>query len=213
MSEPPFKEKTLHEAQATYGNLTWNIAKLFPAQGTWSESEYMSLRPSRIIEYDRGYLEIHDVPSTSHQLIVAFVFQALYAFISARDLGTVLFAPLRVKLWEEKYREPDIVFISKAHLARRGEEFWLGADLVIEVVSEGSDNRERDLVKKRADYAQGGIPEYWIIDPNQQTITVLKLDGDHYNVHGEFKPGSTATSALLNGFGVEVESVFAAARQ
>lgn len=213
MSEPPFKPRTLSEAKAAYGNLTWDIAKLYPFQGGWSEWEYMTLRPSRVVEYDHGYVEIHDVPTTSHQLIVAFLYHALSAYVAARNLGTVLFAPLRIKLWEEKYREPDIVYMSAQNIARRGEDCWLGADLVMEVVSEGDENRERDLVKKREDYAKGGIPEYWIVDPQQQTITVLKLDGDTYAIHGGFKIGATATSALLRGFAVDVEAVFAAAKQ
>ncbi|MBI3241680.1 MAG: Uma2 family endonuclease [Chloroflexi bacterium] len=80
-------------------------------------------------------------------------------------------------------------------------------------MSEGLENRERDLEKKRKDYAEGGIPEYWIIDPQEQKITVLKLEGVAYAVHGEFAPGVSASSALLNGFSVDVEAVFAAAKQ
>ena len=211
-SSTPSKPRALRETRIPYAEPTWDIAKLYPLQGTWSESEYMSLRPSRIVEYDQGYLEIPDVPTEAHQSIVAFLYQALLAFVMARNLGKVLFAPLRVKLWEEKYREPDIVFMSTKHADRRINEYWLGADLVMEVVSEGDENRERDLVKKREDYARGGIPEYWIVDPEQSMVTVLRLEGNAYAVHGEFAPGSAATSALLNGFSIEVEAVFAAAK-
>lgn len=213
MSEPPFKPRTLSEARARYGNLTWDIAKLYPIQGAWSEWEYMHLRPSRVVEYDHGYVEIHDVPTTSHQRILLFLYNLLSAFINPRNLGQILVAPLRVKLWEEKYREPDIVFMRAENAARIGEEYWLGADLVMEVVSEGGENRERDFEKKREDYARGGIPEYWIVDPEQSAITVLRLEGDVYAVHGEFRPGEAATSALLAGFSVEVAAVFAAAKQ
>ena len=213
MSEPPFKPRTLSEAKAAYGNLTWDIAKLYPFQGGWSEWEYMELRPSRIVEYDHGYVEILDVPTSSHQRILLFLYNLLAAFVNAGRLGEVLITPLRIKLWEEKYREPDIVFVLAENKARCGEDFWLGADLVIEVVSEGEENRERDLVKKREDYARGGIPEYWIVDPEQSMVTVLRLEGNAYAVHGEFAPGAAATSALLDGFSVDVAAVFAAAKQ
>ena len=56
-----------------------------------------------------------------------------------------------------------------------GEQFSLGADLVIEVVSD--QGRPRDLEIKRQEYAQAGIPEYWIVDPQLEQITVLALEG------------------------------------
>src|SRR5216684_646925 len=70
--------------------------------------------------------------------------------------------------------------------------------------------RERDLVTKREEYARAGIGEYWIIDPEQQTITVLGLDGEQYRLHGEFALGQRAASAVLPGFEVDVATVFAA---
>jgi len=212
MSDTQQKPRQFREiATNVQSEPTWEIAHLYPLQGMWSEWEYMELRPSRVVEYDHGYLEVHDVPSQTHQFIVAYLFQALLAFAAARKLGTVLFAPLRLKLWEEKYREPDIVFMSAEHAARRGEDFWLGADLVMEVVSEDEQSRERDLQKKRSEYAQAGILEYWIIDPPERRIVVLRLEEGQYKVHGEFAPGTSAVSALLNGFAVEVAAVFAAA--
>ncbi len=81
-----------------------------------------------------------------------------------------------------------------------------GADLVAEVVS--PDNPGRDLVEKRIDYAEAGIPEYWIADPRDETITVLSLWEDAYVEHGVFVRGDTATSPLLEGFAVDVTAVF-----
>jgi Uma2 family endonuclease len=180
-------------------------------QGMWSEWEYMELRPNRVVEYDHGFVEIPDVPTTSHQRILLFLYNLLSRFVKARKLGEVLVAPLRVKLGPEKYREPDIVFMSAEHASRRGEDYWLGADLVMEVVSEGDESRERDLQKKREEYAKAGIAEYWIVDLQEKRITVLRLQGEQYALHGEFKAGGTAASALLPGFSVNVTDVFAAA--
>jgi Uma2 family endonuclease len=91
------------------------------------------------------------------------------------------------------------------------EEFAFGADLCMEILSGGAEDRRRDLEEKRAEYAAAGIPEYWIVDPEQTRITVLTLDGADYRLHGEFKPGDTATSVLLPGFEVDVRECFAAA--
>ena len=65
-------------------------------------------------------------------------------------------------------------------------------------------NAEVTSTTKREEYAQAGIPEYWIVDPELDQITVLTLDGQ--SVHGEFKRGERATSKRLPGFGVDVTS-------
>lgn len=185
---------------------TWDVALLFPPQGTWSEGDYLTLNSNRLVEFSDGSLEVLPMPTTSHQRIVAHLFQLLIAFVSARQLGTVLFAPLRIRLWPGKFREPDVVFMSAEHTDRVGEQFWDGADLVMEVVSD--DDRRRDLETKREEYAAAGIREYWIVDPQQSRITVLRLDGDKYTVYGTFSGDEQATSATLAGFGLNVSGVF-----
>lgn len=90
---------------------------------------------------------------------------------------------------------------------RRDDRYWHGADWVLEVVS--PDKPERDLVEKRQEYAEAGIPEYWIVNPLDETITVLALQGDVYVEHGIFIRGQQATSALLIDFAVSVDETFA----
>ena len=118
-------------------------------------------------------------------------------------------APLRVRLWEGKYREPDVVFMLREHDDRIAEQFWIGTDIAVEVVSD--DDRRRDLETKRREYAMAEIPEYWIVDPQLNTITVLVLDGTTYAEHGVFSFGERATSRLLAGLEVDVTATFAAA--
>jgi Uma2 family endonuclease len=185
---------------------TWEVAHLFPDQGTWSQEEYLALNPNRLVEFSHGYLEVLTMPTTSHQLIVFCLAKMLSAFVDARKLGVVVPAPLRVQLWPGKFREPDVVFMRHEHSSRIGEQFWEGADLVLEVVSD--DDRRRDLDTKRREYAQAGIPEYWIVDPVNSQITVLRLEGDHYSLHGDFPKGTQATSVLLENFAVDVTTVF-----
>jgi Uma2 family endonuclease len=186
----------------------WDVAYLFPAQGTWSEAEYLALQGNRLVEFTNGFIEVLAMPTLSHQRIVAFLYRLLFAFVSARKHGEVHFAPIRVQLWSGKFREPDLVFMSAERARRQRDDYWVGADLAVEVVS--SADRRRDLETKRHEYARAGITEYWIVDPEQQVLTVLTLDQDRYAVHGAFTAGQTATSPLLAGIEVEVSAVFTA---
>lgn len=188
----------------------WEVAKLFPAQGTWSEVEYFELNGNRLVEFTNGFIEVLAMPSIAHQRIVRFLFGLLNSFVVSNGLGEALFAPLRVRLWNLKYREPDIVFMLSTNAGRIHADFWDGADLVIEVVSD--DDRRRDLETKRLEYAQAGIAEYWIVDPQREVVMVLKLQGQQYVIHGEFGRGEAACSVLLPGFAVAADEVLDAAR-
>ena len=76
---------------------------------------------------------------------------------------------------------------------------------MVEVVS--PDKPERDTVEKRRDYAEGNVPEYWIVDPEAESITVLKLVDGAYVEHGAFARGAIADSATLPGFSIDVNAV------
>jgi Uma2 family endonuclease len=193
------------------GEPAWEVALLFPSQGDWSEEEYLALtrRSNRLIELTDGCLEFLPMPTPFHQRMVRFLFKLLEAYVLARGLGEVFFSPLPIRLWASKFRDPDIVFLYPARL-RDPYHQPQGADLAVEIVSPGETSRERDLVTKRAEYARAGIAEYWIVDPEQQRITVLTLDGAAYREHGSFAPGQRASSVLLQGFEVAVAEVFAA---
>jgi Uma2 family endonuclease len=188
----------------------WEIAQLFPDQGDLSEGDYLLLteRTNRLMEFNEGQIEILPTPTTAHQRIVRYLIGLLMSLAGNR--GEVLFAPLRVRLRNGKFREPDVVFMLSEHSSRIGNQFWEGADLVMEIVSE--DDPERDLNTKRREYADAGIPEYWIIDPRTQTITVLKLQEQQYISHDQSIGNGTVHSALLPSFSADVAAVFAAAR-
>ena len=185
---------------------TWEIANLFPAQGTWSEEEYLALNTNHLVELSNGVLEVLPMPTQRHQAISRFLFLAFFFYLQPRA-GTVFYAPLRLRVRDGEFREPDLLLMRDAGDPRRQDRYWLGADLVAEIVS--PDEPHRDLVKKRRDYARARIPEYWIVDPREEKILVLRLSGKRYVVHGEFRRGETATSHLLPGFSVDVEKAFA----
>ena len=181
------------------------ILSLEPLQGLWTEDLYLVMtdHARRLIEYTDGYVELLSMPIPEHQKILAYLYRGLYAFLQATG-GIVLFSPLRLRIRPRKFREPDLVLLLDGNDSRQTKRFWIGADLVVEVVSE--DDPERDTVEKVADYAEAGIPEYWIVNPLDETITVLTLQGDTYAEHGVFRRGGTATSLLLDGFGILVDA-------
>ncbi|MBI1830262.1 MAG: Uma2 family endonuclease [Planctomycetes bacterium] len=189
-----------------------DIVHLISTQDRWTEEEYLALDDNIgawMIELVNGRLEVLPMPSPYHQDLVKFLFLLLNAFVDGRRLGRVYFSPLPVRLFPGTFREPDIAFLKKHRIKDRSKPPE-GADLVMEIVSPGTDARERDFEDKRVDYAKAKIPEYWIVDPKEKTITVLTLSGKSYKVHGVYKAGDEAASKLLKGFKVAVSDVFAA---
>ena len=182
---------------------------LEPLQGMWTAAQYLKLtdQSNRLIEFTDGVIEVLLVPTDRHQMILRFVLLKLIGSGEPRG-GRVLYAPLRVQIHSGKYREPDLLLVQDAQDPRRQDDFWLGADVVVEIVS--PDKPQRDTEDKVYDYAEASIPEYWIVNPLNTTITVLVLDGNAYTAHGVFRCGEVATSRLLAGFAVEFDAVFAA---
>ncbi len=182
------------------------VVDLEPLQGLWTVEQYLAMtdHSRRLLEYTDGSIEVLPMPTDKHQVISRFLLFALFAFIE-RLGGTVLYAPLRLRIREGKFREPDLLLVRDANDPRRQNRYWLGADVVIEIVR--SDDPERDTVEKRADYAEAGIPEYWIVHPDDETITVLALEDGGYVEHGVFRRGEQAQSRLLKGLSISVDAV------
>jgi len=78
----------------------------------------------------------------------------------------------------------------------------------MEVVSE--DDPARDLQTKRAEYAQAGVADYWIVDPRSRTITVSKLTNGRYDTFSEVSQQGLVQSSLLPGFTIDAGAAFAA---
>ena len=183
------------------------LSDVLPPQGAWSDEGYLWLtdRTRRLIEFTDGHVQELPMPTDTHQAVLAFLYRLFHEHLDPRG-GIVRFSALRLRIREGKFREPDLLMVRDRSDPRRQDRYWLGADLVVEVVS--PDAPDRDLVEKRADYAEGGIPEYWIADPRDETITVLALEGETYVERGVFGRGGTAVSTLLEGFAADVSAVF-----
>jgi Uma2 family endonuclease len=197
---------------STRGEPAWGIAQLFPPQGYWTEEEYLALDTNHLVELVDGFIEVHPTASVIHQLLLKFLLRWLDDSVAANKLGVVLLAPFPVKIVAGKFREPDLLFLRPGRLKGGNPRSVVGADLALEVVSEGAENRKRDLETKPAEYAAAGISEYWLVDPELQTVTVLTLDGAAYRAHGVFGIGDVAASRLLPGLTLSVQDTIAAGK-
>lgn len=184
------------------------LLEIAPAQGCWSDGDYLWLseRSNRLIELTDGWIEVLPPPSEIHQSVLLVIYRWFFTYLTPLG-GRVYVAPLRLRLRTGKFREPDLLLIRQANDPRRQNRYWLGADLVLEVVS--PDQPDRDLIVKRADYAEAGIPEYWIVDPARRSVVVLQLAHGQYVSHGEFGPTESATSANLAGLSIPLDAIFA----
>ena len=208
---PAGTEATSDETSATAATsqaaLDALLCDILPRQGCWSDEAYLWLTDHgrRRIEFTDGRIEELPVPTFTHQAVLLFLYRLFHDYLRPRG-GVAMVSGLRMRIREGKFREPDLLVLRERSDPRNQDRYWLGADLVAEVVS--PDDPDRDLVEKRADYAEAGIPEYWIVDPRDETITVLALDGEAYVEAGARARDSQARSRLLDGFTADVSAVF-----
>lgn len=185
------------------------LAELWPPQGEWTENAYFSLPDTnRIIELSEGELIMPPHPTDTHQRVVGNFYRVLYDYVTEHDLGIVRFAPLPVRLWQGKVREPDVLFVSHAHADRIGEQFYGPPDLVMEAVSPGTQSVDRG--EKFVEYARAGIAEYWLVDSEVQTIEVFVLRDQAFTLLVEAGAGEQAYSELLAGSVLSADDVFMA---
>jgi Uma2 family endonuclease len=118
-------------------------------------------------------------PTFAHQTALQNLFLKLHGFVESRQLGIVRFAPLPVRLWPGKIREPDIFFIAKEHAERIGEQVCGVPDLVVEVLSPAT--RETDRGEKFFEYAKSGVREYWLVDPENARSKFIRCAGRSMN--------------------------------
>lgn len=122
-----------------------------------------------------GDLYVTAAPSTRHQSISINLASELRRLLYDPGHGLVLYAPTGVEFPEtEEGVEPDLLFISKARLDIVGDDWIRGApDLVVEILSPTTAHRDRDLKLKL--YERQGVPEYWIVDPDTDSIEVWRF--------------------------------------
>jgi Uma2 family endonuclease len=153
-----------------------------------------------------GELFVTPVPVSKHQAISFNLTLALGNFTRRKRLGEVRTAPSGVRLHDDTLVIPDLVFVARGRLKTIGEKTIDGPpDLVVEILSPGT--RRRDLTTKRELYARFGVPEYWIVDPDAKTLTVLVVYEGRYESSAQ-KENGEVNSHILPGLALTLEQVF-----
>ncbi len=130
-------------------------------------------------EWIDGEIIIMSPASLRHQLLVNFLAAVLQYFVEAHQLGLIVTAPFQMKIGADlPGREPDLIFVSSEHIDRIKHAHLSGpADMALEIIS--PESRARDRGEKFYEYEQGGVREYWLIDPvrKQSEFYILGADG------------------------------------
>jgi len=180
-----------------------------PQQGRWTYKDYAAIpEDGHRYEVVNGVLYMSPSPNVWHQNIVGEIFAYLRDFMRLNRLGRAFIAPLDVELSHGNVIQPDVFVLLNKHLGRITKSRIIGApDLIVEVASPST--ARHDLHAKLEAYTSAGVPEYWIVNPEAQTVELLVLERDIYSSLGVFSGQTTLPSQVLADLPVEVEQFFA----
>jgi Uma2 family endonuclease len=116
---------------------------------------------------------------------------------------------------EPRNRYPDLTIIREEHILQLAKRntirlFMAPPDLVLEVVSPGELQQERDYVAKRLQYQDRGIPEYWLVNPELKVVTVLSLKAETYAEVGTFQSRDRIVSLAFPALQLTADQLFTA---
>ena len=152
-------------------------------------------------EWVEGEVTFMSPVSLDHQLMAGFLATVIRIYVEQHELGVVLIGPFYMKL-PGYGAQPDVLVILKENEGRLQETFLDGpADLVVEVIS--PESVERDRVKKFDDYQAAGIAEYWLIDPERRTAEFYQLVEGRYELAAT--PDDIYASRVLPGLRLPLE--------
>jgi Uma2 family endonuclease len=147
--------------------------------GPYRAADYWQLPEGAPIELIRGRFVMSPSPVPRHQIILMLLTE-LFLQIARRSGGIALCAPMDVYLSDDTILQPDLLYVSRERLAIVKKRVEGAPDLVIEIIS---GTGKRDRVEKLDLYAQYGVGEYWIVDPDAQVVEFLVNDGGRFVVH------------------------------
>lgn len=178
----------------------------------YSFDEYLDFDDGTANRYEllEGRLELMTPPTVRHFLIAKFLEQCFDDRIREKALPLVCFREAGVRTGSRKARLADLSILPKEaalELLDRTAIFQIPPLLVVEIVS--PDSIDRDYRSKRSEYAALGINEYWIVDPNENKVTVLWLEQGLYE-ETIFRAGEKIVSHQFGDLELTVDRVLAA---
>jgi Uma2 family endonuclease len=157
-----------------------------------------------------GELLVTLTPPTCHQRVLGNCHGWVRSYLEQAPIGVLFFAPLDVVLSEITVVVPDLLFLSNARMDRLTPANVQGApDLVVEVLSEST--RRTDAIYKRKLYDRVDVLEYWIVDPEVDTVRIYRKAGNRFDrpIELSSEAGDTLTTPLLPGFDAPLAKLFA----
>ena len=178
-----------------------------PAIKKFTYEDYLNTPEDERYELLDGELVMAPAPGELHQSVSIRLGSKLFQFVDENRLGKVYSAPFDVVLSDTDVVQPDLIFVSnaRAHIITPAN-IQGGPDLVVEILSPST--AERDKTFKYALYAEYGVGEYWIVDTDAKTITVLLLSERGFVVEGIYGEGETLESPTLQGFALDIAGIF-----
>lgn len=149
-------------------------------------------------------------PSCWHQKVLQNLYRELDAFIRPRRMGELFCVAIDVVLGQHDVVVPDLLFVGAERVDMFTAANCQGApDLVVEVLSPSG--RKRDEVIKRDRYEQTGVGEYWLVDPEAETVKILRFEGERYGRPQllSLREGDALTTPLLPDLAIPLAAVFA----
>ena len=170
------------------------------------EKFYEELTEDGKFEFINGKVVMHSPAKRKHINVTKNLSRLLSTFVEERDLGEV-YAEKALCVFPRNDYEPDICFFSRTKVQQLTDDTlrFPIPDFVVEVLSDTTKNNDRTL--KFEDYAAHGVGEYWIIDPQKETVGKHVLKAGRY---GRTKPQGSGniTSEAIAGFSVPVHAIF-----
>ena len=154
-----------------------------------------------------GELLPSKAPGIPHQLSLGRLFSRLTNYLENAPMGVLIWGP-GVVFDDYNGVIPDMAFVSADRQHIITERGLIDApDLIVEVVSPGEKNSERDRQLKRQLYSRRGVREYWVVDPQLRTIEVYRLHQNVLVLEATLRGADELTSMLFPGFSCAVSEI------
>ncbi|HEV2720656.1 MAG TPA: Uma2 family endonuclease [Thermoanaerobaculia bacterium] len=176
----------------------------------WTYDDLAAMPEDNVIrEIFDGELFVSPSPFTRHQRIVGRLFLAISNYVEEHPIGEVFVSPLDTVFSIDNVCDPDVLFVSHERSSIVTKKHLHGSpDFVVEVLSEF--NRKNDEVRKLAIYERFDVTEYWIVDPEKNTIRVFRRNGKALPLVNELaaSAGDVATTPIFPGLTIELTELF-----